>query len=66
MIETITSYPLFLVLLFPISTFALLVIGLLRAPMEKDSLWTDIRDQWLKKIVKKYNSNNLFSDMNDN
>ena len=44
MIEKITSYHLFLVLLFPIITFALLVIGLLRAPMEKDSLWVDIRD----------------------
>jgi len=44
MIETITSYPLFLILLFPIIIFALLVIGLLRAPMEKDSFWADIRD----------------------
>ena len=44
MIEIITSHPLFLILLFPISTFALLVIGLLRAPMEKDSFWADIRD----------------------
>ena len=32
------------ILIFPIITFALLVIGLLRAPMEKDSLWADIRD----------------------
>jgi hypothetical protein len=44
MIETITSYPLFLILLFPIITFALLAIGLLRTPMEKDSLWVDVRD----------------------
>ncbi len=44
MIETITSYPLFLILLFPMITFALLAIGLLRAPIEKDSLWVDVRD----------------------
>jgi hypothetical protein len=44
MIETLTSSPLFLILLFPITTFALLVIGLIRADKPKDALWADIRN----------------------
>ena len=48
MIETITSYPLFLILLFPIITFTLLVIGLLGESRKESSLiesiLTDIRD----------------------
>jgi|TARA_X000001036_G_scaffold42657_1_gene34162 hypothetical protein len=48
MIETITSDPLFLILLFPIFTFAFLVIGLLRENRKEssliESLLADIRD----------------------